>query len=79
MGSPYRNIDCPNCGRHRVQGDAFLDEDGVCEKCNWDVDAGTYASVSRPGARCIKCHGDEIDLATGECRGDIWHDFPSVQ
>jgi len=38
----YKNIDCPNCGRHRVQSD------GVCEKCLWDVDGGNYASITRP-------------------------------
>lgn len=38
----YRNVDCPNCGRHRVQSD------GVCEKCFWDVDGDDYASITRP-------------------------------
>ena len=43
MSEPdYRNVDCPKCGRHRVQGD------GVCEKCLWDVDGGDYASITRP-------------------------------
>jgi len=37
----YRNEDCPNCGRHRVQAD------GVCEKCGWDVDYGDYECVVR--------------------------------
>ncbi len=38
----YLDVDCPRCGAHRVE------EDGVCEKCGWDVDAETYASISRP-------------------------------
>lgn len=38
----YRNIDCPECGRHRVEAD------GVCEKCQWDIDGGDYVSVTRP-------------------------------
>lgn len=38
----YRDVDCPNCRRHRVQ------DDGVCEKCLWDVDNGDYAAVTRP-------------------------------
>jgi len=38
----YRNIDCPNCGRHRIQ------INGVCEKCLWDVDGKNYASITRP-------------------------------
>lgn len=44
----YRSMDCPNCGRRRVHGPAMGDEDGVCEKCHWDVDANEYATVSRP-------------------------------
>lgn len=44
----YRSMDCPNCGRHRVHGPAMGKEDGVCEKCHWDVDAGKYATISRP-------------------------------
>jgi ribosomal protein L37AE/L43A len=42
VSDSYRNIDCPNCGRHRVQSD------GVCEKCLWDCDGGHYASITRP-------------------------------
>lgn len=38
----YRSIDCPECGRHRVWND------GVCDKCFWDVDGGDYASITRP-------------------------------
>lgn len=38
----YRNMDCPNCGRHRIE------LDGVCEKCQWDVDGNDYASITRP-------------------------------
>ena len=38
----YRPVDCPNCNRRRVE------LDGVCEKCEWDVDANQYARVSRP-------------------------------
>lgn len=41
----YRNIDCPNCGRHRVLSG------GICEKCSWDVDGGDYASIT---GRCPK-------------------------
>jgi hypothetical protein len=40
--SPYRNIECPNCKRYRVQ------TNGVCEKCFWDFDGNDYASVTRP-------------------------------
>lgn len=40
--APYRDTDCPNCGRHRVQ------DDGVCEKCLWDADGGDYAAITRP-------------------------------
>jgi hypothetical protein len=36
----YRNVDCPNCGRHRVM------LGGVCEKCAWDIDGGDYASIT---------------------------------
>ena len=47
----YRNINCPNCGRVRVE------LDGICEKCTWDVDKGEYAK------RCEQCNrpmaGDE--------------------
>lgn len=39
----YREIECPNCGRLRVQ------DDGVCEKCLWDADGNNYAGVTRPG------------------------------
>lgn len=42
MSEFYRDIDCPNCQRHRV------DQDGVCDKCLWDVDGGDYALVTRP-------------------------------
>lgn len=42
MAAEYRNTDCPNCDRHRVQSD------GVCEKCLWDSDGGNYASITRP-------------------------------
>lgn len=38
----YRPDACSNCGRFRVQ------TDGVCEKCNWDVDGGDYAMITRP-------------------------------
>jgi molybdenum cofactor biosynthesis enzyme MoaA len=38
----YRNGDCPNCKRHRIQAD------GVCEKCFWDVTGNDYASITRP-------------------------------
>lgn len=40
----YRDVDCANCGRHRVE------LNGVCEKCGWDHDADPmdYASVTRP-------------------------------
>lgn len=55
--SSYRSIDCPNCGRNRVE------QDGVCEKCDWDVDGGDYASITRPeadkhpeGCTCIGCY-----------------------
>lgn len=40
--APYRDMDCPNCKRHRVQ------DDGVCEKCLWDADGGDYAAITRP-------------------------------
>ncbi len=42
----YRSGSCPNCGRDRVL--AQPPRDGVCEKCEWDVNAGVYARVSRP-------------------------------
>lgn len=38
----YRDVECPNCNRHRVQ------DDGVCEKCLWDVDGGDYAAITQP-------------------------------
>lgn len=38
----YRQAECCNCGRHRVL------PEGVCEKCLWDVEAGGYASITRP-------------------------------
>ena len=42
MTDCYRDIDCPNCNRHRVQAN------GVCEKCLWDVDNGNYVNITRP-------------------------------
>lgn len=36
----YKSIECPNCHRHRV----FTS--GICEKCNWDVNACEYSSVN---------------------------------
>jgi len=38
----YRDIDCPNCNRHRVQSD------GVCEKCLWDTNGNNCDCVTRP-------------------------------
>ena len=38
----YRDLECPNCGRNRVE------LDGVCEKCYWDVDGGDYVTITRP-------------------------------
>lgn len=38
----YRDMECPQCGRHRVESD------GVCEKCEWDTDNGDFAMVTRP-------------------------------
>jgi hypothetical protein len=38
----YRAVDCPNCGRNRVE------LDGVCDKCFWDADGGDFASITRP-------------------------------
>ena len=56
----YRDMECPNCGRCRVE------IDGVCEKCGWDVDGGNYSSITRPesnihpkGCGCISCYFEE--------------------
>lgn len=38
----YRPMNCTNCNRVRVLFN------GVCEKCEWDVDRGNYASITRP-------------------------------
>jgi hypothetical protein len=38
----YRNVACPQCGRHRVE------TNGICEKCLWDIDGGDFASITRP-------------------------------
>jgi hypothetical protein len=69
----YRSGDaviCPNCGRYRVQGpDSGMHADGVCEKCTWDVDGGDYATITRPPAQCVECHGDIYPLF-GRC--DNW-------
>lgn len=35
----YRNEECPECGRHRVQNN------GICEKCRWSVDADEYITL----------------------------------
>lgn len=45
-GLSYYVNPCPNCGRVRVLCDAY--EDGICEKCEWDVFGGDYAAVTRP-------------------------------
>lgn len=37
--SGYKDVDCINCGRHRVE------EDGVCEKCNYDQGKREYVSA----------------------------------
>ena len=39
----YREEDCLNCGRSRVDL-----ETGFCEKCQWDNDCGDYASIIHP-------------------------------
>jgi hypothetical protein len=36
MAPRYRDLDCPNCGRHRV-----LDS-GTSEKCGWNMDRQEY-------------------------------------
>lgn len=53
----YRDIACPNCGRHRVE------TDGICEKCHWDVDGGDWVTITRPerdahpdDCGCISCY-----------------------
>lgn len=38
----YRDIDCPNCGRHRIM------KNGICDKCEWDIDGNDYARVTHP-------------------------------
>lgn len=49
----YRGVNCPNCGRRRV------DIAGVCEKCFWDVDANGYAHITRPESYRIGHNGIE--------------------
>lgn len=44
----YLAYDCPECGRHRVQGWKRKETFGVCEKCGYDTFAGEYASITRP-------------------------------
>lgn len=36
----YVNKDCPNCGRHRVEGWSSGIE--ICEKCNWCIQDNNY-------------------------------------
>lgn len=38
----YRDVECPRCGRYRVQ------DDGVCEKCLWDTLGNNFAAITRP-------------------------------
>jgi len=57
MEDGYRDIDCPNCERHRVMSD------GVCEKCLWDVDGNNYVSITRPSE--YDCQG-YIHIRTDE-------------
>lgn len=52
----YRDLDCPNCGRHRVWAT------GVCEKCRWDVDGGDYVIVTRPRNVCLVCRSECDDF-----------------
>lgn len=47
----YRGVNCPNCGRHRV------DMAGVCEKCFWASDANGYAHITRPESYKIGHNG----------------------
>jgi ribosomal protein L37AE/L43A len=62
--SDYYDMNCPSCGRERVQRGGV--DDRVCEKCDWDLDASDWASITRaqarhnaahpPGCSCIECH-----------------------
>lgn len=36
----YVNKDCPNCGRHQVEGWSSGIE--ICEKCNWCIQDNCY-------------------------------------
>lgn len=41
-GADYDGTDCKNCGRCRVLHYEEVNRH-ICEKCNWDQDAGDYA------------------------------------
>lgn len=64
----YRNEDCSNCGRLRVE------TNGICEKCGWDADGDEYIGNTRPVARCIICRG-EMDASDplAPCPDEHWH------
>lgn len=75
----YRNIDCPNCGRGRVESD------GVCEKCEWDIDGGDYARVTRAedydaqGHRLGKEVIERIERADEERWGNLGKPRPELR
>jgi hypothetical protein len=54
IAKPYRDVECTNCGRVRVE------MNGVCEKCDWDNDNGNYASITRRPT-------DEVHPKTCDC------------
>jgi hypothetical protein len=55
----YRGTDCTHCGRCRVQ------DDGVCDKCNWDNDGNDWAFITRP---------DEYDTDGPKAQDGDWLD-----
>lgn len=42
LGADYAGVDCKNCSRSRVLHYEEVNR-FICEKCNWDQDAGDYA------------------------------------
>lgn len=38
----YLDIDCPHCGKHRVE--LFANNKGVCEKCSYNALTGEFES-----------------------------------
>lgn len=65
----YLPMDCPSCGRHRVEFDGVSME---CEKCGWEPEAGTEDANGTPPSE-VEISGDR--LSCGGFSGTIrdWH------